>query len=93
MAQEINEQMGRVLRERGLIGDTLDGFERKTKFKREQLVYGEWAAPATPHAPQIAQPRNTKLQIALRYPDARIYVAHRLMLAQSGTNDVCLHEN
>ncbi|KAL3185460.1 hypothetical protein MRX96_005480 [Rhipicephalus microplus] len=40
MAQEINEQMGRVLRERGLIGDTLDGFERKTKFKREQLVYG-----------------------------------------------------
>ncbi|KAL1418784.1 hypothetical protein MTO96_025669 [Rhipicephalus appendiculatus] len=40
MAQEINEQMGRVLRERGLIGDTLDGVERKTKIKREQLVYG-----------------------------------------------------
>ncbi|KAH6947410.1 hypothetical protein HPB50_018878 [Hyalomma asiaticum] len=38
MAQEMNEELGRVLRERGLIGDALDNVERKTKVKREQLV-------------------------------------------------------
>ncbi|CAN7990727.1 unnamed protein product [Ixodes hexagonus] len=40
MAQEINEELGRVLRERGVIGDALDGVEKKTKLKREQVVYG-----------------------------------------------------
>ncbi|KAH7950496.1 hypothetical protein HPB49_024598 [Dermacentor silvarum] len=40
MAQELNEELGRVLRERGVIGDVLDGVERKTKIKREQFVYG-----------------------------------------------------
>ncbi|XP_070387548.1 receptor expression-enhancing protein 5-like [Dermacentor albipictus] len=40
MAQELNEELGRVLRERGVIGDLLDGVERKTKVKREQIVYG-----------------------------------------------------
>ncbi|KAG0430281.1 hypothetical protein HPB47_022842 [Ixodes persulcatus] len=40
MAQEINEELGRCLRERGLIGEALDGVEKKTKLKREQVVYG-----------------------------------------------------
>ncbi|KAH7982198.1 hypothetical protein HPB52_003394 [Rhipicephalus sanguineus] len=40
MAQEMNEELGRVLRERGVIGDALDNVERKTRVKREQLVYG-----------------------------------------------------
>ncbi|XP_077548562.1 receptor expression-enhancing protein 6-like [Haemaphysalis longicornis] len=39
MAQEINEELGRVLRERGVIGDTFDNIERKAKMKREQVVY------------------------------------------------------
>ncbi|XP_077552176.1 receptor expression-enhancing protein 6-like [Haemaphysalis longicornis] len=40
MAQEINEELGRVLRERGVVGDTFDNIERKAKIKREQVVYG-----------------------------------------------------
>ncbi|KAH9370740.1 hypothetical protein HPB48_016168 [Haemaphysalis longicornis] len=40
MAQEIQEELGRVLRERGVVGDTFDNIERKTKVKREQVVYG-----------------------------------------------------
>lgn len=40
MAQEVNEELGKVLRERGVINDVLDGFEKKTKLKREHLVYG-----------------------------------------------------
>lgn len=48
MAQEINEELGRCLRERGVIGEVLDGVEKKTKLKREQVVYGECTSPERP---------------------------------------------
>ncbi|KAL3209104.1 hypothetical protein MRX96_038325 [Rhipicephalus microplus] len=49
MAQELGDELGRVLRERGPIGTTLDRFERETKLRREYLVpsppsSGCWAA-------------------------------------------------
>nr|XP_037278949.1 receptor expression-enhancing protein 6-like [Rhipicephalus microplus] len=40
MAQELGDELGRVLRERGPIDTTLDRFERETKLRREYLVYG-----------------------------------------------------
>lgn len=40
MAQELGDELGRVLRERGPIDTTLDRFERQTKVRREYLVYG-----------------------------------------------------
>ncbi|XP_064484450.1 receptor expression-enhancing protein 6-like [Ornithodoros turicata] len=40
MAQEFSDELGKVLKERGVIGDALDNIENKTKVKREHIVYG-----------------------------------------------------
>lgn len=40
MAQELNDELGRLLRERGPIRDVMDKLERQTNVRREHLVYG-----------------------------------------------------
>ncbi|KAK8767396.1 receptor expression-enhancing protein 6-like [Amblyomma americanum] len=40
MAQELNDELGRLLRERGPIGQAMDKLERQTNVRREHLVYG-----------------------------------------------------
>lgn len=40
MAQELGDELGRVLRERGPIDSALEQFERHTKLRREYLAYG-----------------------------------------------------
>ncbi|KAH9369135.1 hypothetical protein HPB48_018884 [Haemaphysalis longicornis] len=40
MAQQVSEELGRLLRERGPIGSALDKVERHSGMRREHLLYG-----------------------------------------------------
>ncbi|XP_065284910.1 receptor expression-enhancing protein 6-like [Dermacentor albipictus] len=40
MAQELGDELGRLLRERGPIDTALEKFERQTRVRREYLAYG-----------------------------------------------------